>query len=287
MRALHATPGIAKRFRRQTLIVGLAVTLWLMLGTIAGLSAHDMWIEPTSFSVDLGRVLGVKLRVGDNFHGDPIPRTESMIDRFVVVDANGTREVVGREGADPAGLLRVTAMGLMVVGYQSKPNPVTLPGPKFTSYLKEQALDAVLAARLARGQTDAEGREVFTRCAKALVAGSAGPVGSGMGDRALGFTLELVAEAAPASLKPGQDFPVKLLFQGRPMAGARIVAVNQRSPFDRVTGTTDTGGRARLRLPMAGTWLVKAVHMVPAPPASNADWSSYWASLTFEVGSDS
>ena len=96
-----------------------------------------------------------------------------------------------------------------------------------------------------------------------------------------------MAEATPASLRPGQDFPVKLLYQGRPMAGTRVVAVNQRSPFDRVTGTTDTGGRVRLRLPMSGTWMVKAVHMVPAPAGSNADWSSYWASLTFEVGSDS
>jgi uncharacterized GH25 family protein len=273
--------------RRQSLIAGLTATLLLVLGTIPGVSAHDMWIEPTSFSVDLGRVLGVKLRVGDDFHGEPIPRTESMIDRFVVADATGTREVVGREGADPAGLLRVTATGLMVVGYQSKPNLVTLPGPKFTAYLKEQALDAVLAARRARGQTEAEAPEVFTRCAKALVAGSAGAAGSSAGDRALGFMLELVAENTPASLRPGQDFPVKLLYQGRSMAGIRVVAVNQRNPFDRLTGTTDTGGRVRLRLPMAGTWMVRAVHMVPAPAGSNADWSSFWASLTFEVGSDS
>ena len=30
-------------------------------------------------------------------------------------------------------------------------------------------------------------------------------------------------------------------------------------------------------------WLIKAVHMVPAPADSNADWASYWASLTFEL----
>ena len=29
--------------------------------------------------------------------------------------------------------------------------------------------------------------------------------------------------------------------------------------------------------------MVKAVHMVPAPAGSNADWSSFWASLTFEM----
>jgi hypothetical protein len=28
---------------------------------------------------------------------------------------------------------------------------------------------------------------------------------------------------------------------------------------------------------------VKAVHMVPAAAGTNADWESFWASLTFEM----
>ena len=99
-----------------------------VLAASASLSAHDFWIEPTGFKADLGRVIGVKLRVGDDFHGDPVPRNDEFIDQFVVVDAGGRRQVVGREGSDPAGLLRVTAPGLMIVGYQSRPRPVTLPG---------------------------------------------------------------------------------------------------------------------------------------------------------------
>jgi hypothetical protein len=34
---------------------------------------------------------------------------------------------------------------------------------------------------------------------------------------------------------------------------------------------------------MGGVWLVKAVHMIPAKPGTNADWESYWASLTFDL----
>src|SRR5690349_2416946 len=101
VRPIRDGEGAVRNTRLYAVV--LLTLLLLALGSIRGLEAHDMWIEPTSFSVDLGRVLGVKLRVGDNFHGDPIPRTEAMIDRFVVADANGTREVVGREGADPAG----------------------------------------------------------------------------------------------------------------------------------------------------------------------------------------
>jgi len=31
-------------------------------------------------------------------------------------------------------------------------------------------------------------------------------------------------------------------------------------------------------------WMIKAVHMIPAPAGIDADWSSFWASLTFEIG---
>ena len=33
------------------------------------LAAHDMWIEPTSFVPDAGAVIGLRLRVGQNFLG--------------------------------------------------------------------------------------------------------------------------------------------------------------------------------------------------------------------------
>jgi hypothetical protein len=31
-------------------------------------------------------------------------------------------------------------------------------------------------------------------------------------------------------------------------------------------------------------WLIKAVHMVPAPTGARAEWASFWASLTFDLG---
>jgi hypothetical protein len=46
---------------------------------------------------------------------------------------------------------------------------------------------------------------------------------------------------------------------------------------------SDRDGRAAFKIEEPGAWLVKAVHMVPAPAGSNADWESFWASLTFEI----
>jgi uncharacterized GH25 family protein len=245
----------------------------------ASLSAHDFWIEPTGFAADLGRVVGVKLRVGQDFHGDPVPRRDELIGDFVVVDAGGRRQVVGRDGSDPAGLLRVTSSGVMVIGYRSRPSPVTLPADKFTAYLKEEGLERVIAARARSNASERDGREIFSRAAKSLVRSGT----AGAGDRTLGFPIELVAERNPYQMKSGESLPVRLMYQNAPLAGALIVAFNQRHPYRKQRVRADRDGRATFTLDEPGPWMVKAVHMVPAPAGSNADWESLWASLTFEI----
>jgi uncharacterized GH25 family protein len=253
----------------------------LALAASASLGAHDFWIEPTGFRPDIGRVVGVKLRVGDDFHGDPVPRSDDLIDQFLVVDGAGRRSVVGREGADPAGLLRVTAPGLIIIGYQSRPTPVTLPAEKFTRYLHEEGLDAIVAERARQKTSSREGRERFSRSAKSLV--RSGAMAAGAGDRALGFPIELVAERNPYLLRPGDLLPVRLTYRQAPLPDALVVAYNQRAPYRKLRVRADREGRASFTIDEPGMWLVKAVHMVPAPKESNVDWESFWASLTFEI----
>ena len=43
----------------------------LALGAAPPLLAHDLWIEPTSFSPRAGEIVGVRLRVGMNLVGQP------------------------------------------------------------------------------------------------------------------------------------------------------------------------------------------------------------------------
>src|SRR5207249_6683876 len=104
-------------------------------------------------------------------------------------------------------------------------------------------------------------------------------------DQPLGFTLELVAERNPYALRVDQDLPVRLTYENRPLAGALVVAMNRLKPSEKLAARTDNDGRVRFRLRPGGMWLIKAVHMIPAPAGSRADWASSWASLTFEGGS--
>src|SRR3954466_4343179 len=109
------------------------------------LSAHDFWLEPSTFSPRPGQILAVRLRVGQDLLGDPVPRDPALVNRFIFEDAAGQKPLIGRDGADPAGLLRVAGHGLLVIGYLSNASRVELPAEKFNQYLKEEGLDAVAA----------------------------------------------------------------------------------------------------------------------------------------------
>jgi uncharacterized GH25 family protein len=247
----------------------------------ARLHAHDMWIEPATFAPDAGQVVGVRLKVGQDLMGDPLPRDPRLINEFVVHDAAGRQPLVGRDGSDPAGFFRIAAQGLLIIGYRSNPSAIEQTADKFNQYLKEEGLDAIAALRARKNLTGAKARELFSRCAKSLVvSGSPSPA---QGDRALGFTLELVTEQNPYALNAGQELPVRLLYEGRPLAGALVVAMNRLHPSEKLTARSDEAGRVRFRLQKSGMWLIKAVHMVEAPAGADADWVSYWASITFEL----
>ena len=80
---------------------------------------------------------------------------------------------------------------------------------------------------------------------------------------------------------------MRLTYESRALAGALVVAINRLNPADMMSARTDAEGRVRFKLRHAGMWLIKGVHMVPAPPDAHAEWASFWASLTFELRNSS
>jgi uncharacterized GH25 family protein len=263
--------------KRRRLLIFTAIIL-----ACDPLLAHDMWIEPTTFAPESGEIIGLKLRVGQDLLGDPLARDSQLIKEFIVEDSAGRKPVVGRDGGNPAGFIRASDPGVLVVGYHSNPSTVEETAEKFNQYLTEEGLDSIAASRARRNETNLKVHELFSRCAKSLV--FAAPASGAQGDRVLGFPLELVAERNPYAIRAGEDLPVRLMYESRPLAGALVIALNRQNPTERLSVRTGKDGRVRLHLRPGGMWLVKAVHMVPAPAATNADWQSYWASLTFQLG---
>ncbi|HEX9943951.1 MAG TPA: DUF4198 domain-containing protein [Thermoanaerobaculia bacterium] len=247
----------------------------------AALRAHDFWIEPSTFTPAPGQRMAVRLRVGQDLRGDPVPRDPSLLERFVAAGPSGEFRVPGLPNTEPAGVMALPAPGLYTIVYDSGRSPVELDAGKFEEYLKLEGLEKISALRARRGQSATAVKEVFSRCAKALIAAGSG-AGPGY-DRPLGQRLELVPEKNPYALIGGGELPVRLLYRGKPLAGALVVALQKDRPEAKVSARSDARGRATLKLDHPGFWLLKAVHMVPAPAETGADWESFWASLTFQL----
>ncbi len=260
--------------------------LGLLLTAIPA-AGHDFWIEPASLAPAPGAQVAIRLRVGEHFVGDPVPRDPERIERFSIIGPNGEKPVPGVRGGEPAGFATLGPAGVYQIVYDSNRASVSLDPQKFADYLRLEGLESILDLRQKRKLSEVPSREVYSRCVKALL-GVGGTAGTGF-DQPVGMELELIAEKNPLETEPGEETPFRLLYRGKPLAGALVVALPHSQPdAGELKVRTDSQGRARFKLPAGPAggeiWLIKAVHMIAAPPdAKDADWESFWASLVFRA----
>lgn len=90
----------------------------------------------------------------------------------------------------------------------------------------------------------------------------------------------------PATPATGAQLNFTLLWEGKPLADTQVALFRKGEDGDAGTRTltrTDASGRAGFTIPASGIYMAAGVHMIEAPADRNADWQSYWASLTFAV----
>jgi uncharacterized GH25 family protein len=237
-------------------------------------SAHEFWLEPTAFDTSAGRPIGVYVCNGSGFEGWSLPRDSTRIEEFIAVGPDGSHLVVGHDGTEPAGLVRLTSPGGYVVVFRSNRAMTMQRDEKFDEYLQEKGLDEVLATRSKEGHHGGKVRESFSRYAKALVWVGQPPGRAAFTDRALGLPLEIVAENTST---------FRVLYGGKPLPRALVTAMRPGTTDVGITARTATDGRVQFKLRDGGAWRISAVHMVAPSKDIDADWDSLWASLTFEL----
>lgn len=237
-------------------------------------ASHDFWLEVSTFTPVAGDPVTVHLRVGEQFSGSPVGRPEAL-DRFEVAAGPVRRSIPGVPGADPAGVFAAPAGNALGVGYVSRPSYIELEAAAFEAYLLEEGLEEVIDLRARRGESALPGRELFARSAKALLGAGEPPV--------LDLPLELLPGASPAALVVGDSLALELRFRGRPVGDVLVIAMPRDAPASAQRARTDASGRVEFEVDRPGMWLVKAVHMTATDAASDADWMSWWSSLTFSI----
>ncbi len=247
---------------------------------VSSARAHDFWIEPQAFRPAVGASVPLRLLVGQHFKGEPALYVPEQFERYIYVGPGGEEKVQGTLGDDPAGAVPVKEPGLYILGYYSKKFEVTFDSlAEFEQYLAMEGLERNLALAKKRASLRSGILEIYTRCAKSLIV--AGGAGARDSDRVLGFPLELIAERNPYG--GDRTLPLRLIYQGKPLEGALVVAFNKQAPLDKLKLHTDKNGRVVFQLNKPGVWLITSVHMIPTSLLSRADWESFWASLTFEL----
>lgn len=258
---------------------GLVVAaLWTSLHGVAAL-AHDFWMEPETYRAAVGTKVPLRLLVGADFKGDSTVFNAEWFERYVAIGADGEQPVAGSLGDEPAGTITVKGPGLYTVGYFSKKFDVKFDSfTKFKEYLEQEGLERHLVLAQFRAGSGGTIQEIYSRCAKSLIAGPRAEADTTQ--RRIGCPLELFPETNPYRQN---DLQLRLLYQDKPLEGALVVAFNKADPLAKLKARTDRDGRVTFKLPRSGTWLVTSVHMIATARFVRADWESFWASLTFEL----
>lgn len=263
---------LPREFIRYRIVLSVLVSL-----AIAPAVAHDFWIEPGNFRPAVGAKVPLRLLVGQDFAGTTTVYLPETFERYDVTGPDGKNLVAGIPGDDPAGDFTVTRPGAYIVAYRSTLFTVTFDTlAEFEQYLEKEGLERIKTLRAYGPPKGKVIREDYSRSAKALV--MTGKPGASA-DRVLGLRLELVAEKNPYLTA---RVPLRLIYEGKPLAGALVVAFKKTEPLKKLKARTDGDGRVQFDFNRPGVWLITSVHMLPARPKTNADWESVWASLTFE-----
>jgi len=251
--------------------------------TAATLAAHDTWLVPTQFRVTPGQPVQVALNTSEDFPTSEAAPAPERIARFETVTAGGSAAVASYRVEGQSLVAEVTpGPGLTLVAAVTHPRLIVLEAPVFTEYITEEGLEQIVAARAQRGESDKPGRERYSKVTKLALCAE----GEGADfRRPLGLQVEIVPETNPCGLRVGDTLRVQVLFQGRPLANVQVGAgyAGVHGHHYPVWVKTDVEGRAAIPFDRAGAWFVRTLHMIPSTEFEDADWQSWFSTLTFEV----
>ena len=262
--------------KKTYLLTGLLISTALLCG------AHEFWLLPRQFYAAVGETVLVEIMVGENFTGERSEGKKNRIVQYVHL-ANGIKEdLASGLTNDHYGLapVKLSTPGTHLIAFANTPKFLGMRADSFLLYLKEDGLTNVIQARERQGDTQKRSRELYRRCVKTLI-----QVG-GKHDSTFavptGMPLEISPVQNPYGLKPGQTAAFRVLFEQKPLSDAlvRYWCRTTTGDLHQEQQRADGSGLVRFRL-KAGSNMVSLVRMVPYADTAQADWISYWGSLTF------
>ena len=251
---------------RKAFQIGL-MALFLCSGTLAG--AHSLWFNVDDRHWDVGKPVTLELGWGHKFPKDAEMK-KGMLNEVFALAPDG-KKIPLKQIPKTAFQFVPPEEGVYVIsgnvhpGFVSKTTKGYKMGPK-SSF--EQVLSCF--------HYDLRGKTYLYVGDPAKM-----PV------QAVKDPLEIIPMENPLGLKQGADFPIKVLFNGKPLAGATVKATyagfsDQPGTFA-VTVKTDKKGVAGVGLAEKGQWFLSVTREIPYHDKKKCDTQKYNATITFGV----
>jgi uncharacterized GH25 family protein len=263
--------------------VNRLVSLAALVTVSAVASAHDFWLQPDTFTPAVNKPAALSLHVGDRFVSEKeLAHQKKPTVSLKLFSAGDAVDLDAKDGDKPAIQFTPKKAGVYFVALERDARLITLEAKTFNSYLEEEGLRDVLAQRTKAKESNKGGRERYRRYIKSYL--RAGGKGDDAWKKRAGHKLEIVPLSDPTGLKKADTFAVRVLFDDKPLSGAKVTAFSRDGDKvkDRWVRTT-AKGEASFKLGESGVYLVRLVFMRRAKDDREADWHSWWASMTFEV----
>jgi uncharacterized GH25 family protein len=266
---------------RKLIRASLIFAIVLLAGWVA--QAHEFWLQPLKFYYSVGEKIVIGFKVGQNFIGDSWKLKKERLVRLELQSRNQTKDITSLvvEGENDQLTLPVETEGSHVVIMESNTAFSELEAEKFNEYLKEDGLDDALNFRVKNDAIDLPGKELYSRHTKLIV--QAGRKKDDTWKKIYDLPIEIIPDQNPMDLKVGSKIAFKILYEGKPLFGARVRVWNRyknRTTMQPIFSQQD--GTIETHISNPGPWMVSVVKMVPSKDPK-ADWRSYWGTLVFGV----
>lgn len=271
---------------KRTSIAGLLVLM------ASGVWAHDMFLVLAEHSLDPNSPVSVSLYNGTFDKSENAIARDRMLDVSVVNGAARVSHPATDQWRDEGQVaileFETGEPGTYVVGVSTAANMIELTAEEFDDYLKHDGVLDVLEARQHEGDLTEPVRERYSKHVKTIL-----QVGDAVTDSQsfkLGYPIEIVPLANPASLDVGDTLECLVLADGDPVADQLVYASHEGfhghgeegAHREAIDTRTDENGVVKLDLSRAGRWYVRLIRMLPVDE-EGVDYESNWATLTFEI----
>ncbi len=251
-------------------------------------SAHDYWLQAHPFVMPKPDRVLIAVLVGHGTARDRWGVDASHVVKFHTIGPDGDVDrrsnlALGSVGYDA--ILPLTRPGAYVLAMETTLTASQLPFLRFNDYINYEGDTPVIEQRKRLGQEQADGREIYSRRAKTII--QVGPVDAASIKRVtrpLGMTLEIVPEKHPQALGPDRNLPLRILYNGHPLAGALVKLTNLDADAEPVAKLrTDSSGQVTMHVPKPGKWQLNVIWSALLHNDPRADFGTTFASLAFAL----